>query len=173
VRDDFTNSTKMKLALRAGGVCSNPQCRRSTFGAKQGEDGYHNIGVAAHITAAAPGGPRYDASLTQEQRRHADNGIWLCQTHGDLVDGDDKAFTVKKLQEWKQDAERRSCESLLGLGPTVGGTPPEAAVNALEIQLGAAGGADIGAVVSACCPLPRGTSRPSSACRAGLGIPSN
>ena len=61
MRDGFTNSTKMKLALRAGGVCSNPLCRRSTFGAKQDKEGYHNIGVAAHITAGAPGGPSYDA----------------------------------------------------------------------------------------------------------------
>jgi hypothetical protein len=152
VRDDFTNSTKMKLALRAGAVCSNPLCRRSTFGAKQGKDGYHNIGVAAHITAAAPGGPRYDATLTRDQRLHADNGIWLCQTHGDLVDGNDKTFTVKMLQEWKHDAERRSRESLLGLGPPGSRPPPNAAADALENQLGALGGADIGAVVSRMLP---------------------
>jgi hypothetical protein len=147
VRDDFTNNTKMKLALRAGAVCSNPLCRRSTFGAMQGKDGYHNIGVASHITAAAPGGPRYDATLTRNQRRHADNGVWLCQTHGDLVDGDDKAFTVKTLQEWKHDAERRSRESLLGLGLTASRPPPNVVADALENQFGASGGADIRAFV--------------------------
>jgi hypothetical protein len=38
------------------------------------------IGVAAHITAASPEGARYDPSLPPEQRRAADNGIWLSRT---------------------------------------------------------------------------------------------
>ena len=120
MRDNFTKTTKEHLAKRAGYECSNPHCRRRTIGAKRGEDGVHNIGVAAHITAASSGGPRYDAFLTPEQRRHADNGIWLCRTHGDLVDGDDKNFTVEILHSWKRDAERRSFEALLGLGEAPG-----------------------------------------------------
>ena len=28
-----------------------------------------NIGVAAHICAAAPGGPRYDSAMTEEERK--------------------------------------------------------------------------------------------------------
>jgi len=35
-------------------------------------------GVTAHICDAAPGGPRFDPNMTVAQRRHYDNGIWLC-----------------------------------------------------------------------------------------------
>jgi hypothetical protein len=61
--------------------------------------------MAAHITAASPGGPRYDPSLTPEARSGADNGIWLCHNHGKLVDNDRKRFTVEVLRRWKADAE--------------------------------------------------------------------
>jgi hypothetical protein len=37
------------------------------------------VGEAAHISAAAPGGKRYDSSLTPEERRAPSNGIWLCE----------------------------------------------------------------------------------------------
>jgi hypothetical protein len=47
-----------------------------------------NIGVAAHITAASVGGPRYDASLKPKQRAAIENGIWLCQNCGTMIDRD-------------------------------------------------------------------------------------
>lgn len=75
-----------------------------------------NVGVAAHITAASKGGPRYDPTLTRAQRRSADNGIWCCQTCGTLVDADDSKYTVEELREWKARAERRRELELLGRG---------------------------------------------------------
>jgi len=64
-----------------------------------------NVGVAAHITAASLGGPRYDLALSPEERGSVDNGIWLCQTCGKLVDSDDSRFTVASLNGWKRIAE--------------------------------------------------------------------
>jgi len=113
VRDDFSARTTDQLAKRAGNVCSNPGCRRPTFGAAKSHDGFMNVGVASHITAAAPGGPRYDPNLTSEQRRHQSNGIWLCQTHGKAVDSDDGHFTVEMLREWKRLAEGRSFAAII------------------------------------------------------------
>lgn len=55
-RDDFTKETKRKIAKRAGWLCSNPQCRRSTVGSNAGGDGEIVVGVAVHICAAASGG---------------------------------------------------------------------------------------------------------------------
>jgi hypothetical protein len=57
VRDDFSKATVERLAKRSGYLCSNPHCRVPTVGAAQGHDGVVNIGIAAHITAAAAGGP--------------------------------------------------------------------------------------------------------------------
>ena len=96
------------MAHRAGYRCSKLDCGIPTRGAASDHDGTVNVGFAAHITAASSRGPRYDPSLTRDQRRHHRNGIWLCGTHGKLVDSDESHFTVEKLQSWKRLAERRS-----------------------------------------------------------------
>lgn len=63
-------------------------------------------GRAAHITAASPGGPRFDASLTPQQRSSAENGIWLCADCADLVDKDSgRSFPVEVVRGWKMAAE--------------------------------------------------------------------
>lgn len=64
-----------------------------------------NIGVAAHITAASSGGPRFDAHLSSDERQSAENGIWLCQNHAKLVDDDETRYSVDLLREWKRLAE--------------------------------------------------------------------
>ena len=112
-RDEFTKATVERLAKRAGYRCSNPHCGVPTIGAAQGDDGVVNVGQAAHITAAAAGGPRYDPTLPSEQRRHQSNGIWLCENHAKLVDNDVGHFTVAKLREWKEKAEKRSFTAVL------------------------------------------------------------
>ena len=91
------------------------------MGAAQSHDGVVNVGVASHITAAAPGGPRYDARLTSEERRHQSNGIWLCQIHGKLVDSDEAHFAVEILQKWKRNAEESSFRAIVAL--TLPATP--------------------------------------------------
>ena len=65
-----------------------------------------NIGVAAHICAAAKGGPRYDASMTPEERKSPENGIWLCQSCSKLIDTDTSRYPKALLQSWKQLAEQ-------------------------------------------------------------------
>jgi hypothetical protein len=112
LRDDFSQETKRILALRVSHLCSNPKCRKPTAGPQQDSTKAMNIGVAAHITAASPDGPRYDNSLTPEQRRHPDNGIWACQSCGKLIDNDKQRYTVNMLRQWKKDAEARALERL-------------------------------------------------------------
>jgi hypothetical protein len=89
MRDDFSVQTKDVLAKRVGYRCSTPGCRQLTSGPHDDPNRAINVGVAAHMTAASPGGPRYDLLLTAEQRRSAENGIWLCPSCGKLVDNDD------------------------------------------------------------------------------------
>ncbi|SEH54401.1 hypothetical protein SAMN05660691_00004 [Rheinheimera pacifica] len=67
-----------------------------------------SIGVAAHICAASPGGPRYNPNMSEEQRTSYDNGIWLCQTCSRLIDVDERRFSVELLQTWKREAEEYS-----------------------------------------------------------------
>jgi hypothetical protein len=84
--------------------CSYPDCRTPTSG-PDGGDGITNTGVAAHISAASPGGARYDETLTPEMRSDITNGIWLCQTHAKLIDDDELTYTPAVLREWKETAE--------------------------------------------------------------------
>ena len=69
------------------------------------DNGTVNVGVAAHISAAAPGGPRYDSTLSPEQRSNISNAVWLCQNCAKLVDNDPQRFTADVLLEWKARAE--------------------------------------------------------------------
>ena len=104
-RDEFRADTKDLLAKRVGIRCSNPNCRQSTSGPKEDPRTAVNIGVAAHIAAAASGGPRYDGDLTSAERSSSDNGIWLCQNCAKLIDSDDKRYHVDLLRHWKRLSE--------------------------------------------------------------------
>lgn len=81
-----------------------------------------NLGVASHIAAASPGGPRYDAAMIPADRKAAGNGIWLCQNCGKLIDSDVKGHPVELLQEWKKAATQRALAALAG-----GQAPPRSA----------------------------------------------
>jgi hypothetical protein len=72
-----------------------------------------NIGVAAHIAAASPGGPRSDNGMSAAQRKSIENGIWLCQSCAKLVDSDTRLFTVTLLAEWKAEADRAAKAEIL------------------------------------------------------------
>jgi hypothetical protein len=112
MRDDFPLEVKRTLAARVGNLCSNPDCRALTSGPQDDPAKALNVGVAAHITGAAPGGSRYDPSLSREQRCHADNGVWLCQTCAKLVDNDPEQFPTQLLRAWRTLAEHRARSSI-------------------------------------------------------------
>ncbi|WP_186194538.1 NACHT domain-containing protein [Burkholderia gladioli] len=112
-RDDFKKDTVLQIAKRAGWLCSFPTCRVPTVGATSDGEGEINIGTAAHICAAAPGGPRYDAAMTPEERSSATNGIWMCRDHGKAIDSPDAQFTVALLREWKRQAANESWRRVL------------------------------------------------------------
>jgi hypothetical protein len=116
VRDDFPKQTITEIAKGVGYRCSNPECTRPTVGANAAQDGLITIGVAAHICAASPGGPRYEPVQTREARRAKENGIWLCQNCGRLVDADAQKFTVEVLSGWKRSAQERAFRELVDPG---------------------------------------------------------
>ena len=116
MRDDFPKQTITEIAKGVGYRCSNPECTRPTIGANAAQDGIITIGVAAHICAASPGGPRYNPAQTREERRAKENGIWLCQNCGKRVDADEQKFTVELLTGWKHRAHGRAFRELVAPG---------------------------------------------------------
>lgn len=107
MRDDFSEPIKNALAKRAAYICSNPDCRRLTVApSSTDESKLLYIGCAAHITAASPGGPRFDSSLSPSQRNAASNGIYLCRSCGDLIDKNSGSdFEANVLHTWKKKHE--------------------------------------------------------------------
>jgi hypothetical protein len=112
MRDDFPPYIQRTLAARVGHRCSNPTCRAQTQGPRSAPEASVNIGVAAHITAAAPRGPRYDPALSPARRRAAGNGIHLCQNCAKLIDNDPDRYSADVLQTWKRNAEAEADRSL-------------------------------------------------------------
>ena len=107
-RDNFKKTVIEDLAKRVAYLCSNPDCLAQTVGPKSDVQGAVLIGEAAHITAASPGGPRYDPSMNSDERASFSNGIWLCRSCAARVDRDVTVFPTAKLRQWKKQAEARA-----------------------------------------------------------------
>ena len=105
MRDDFSSKVKEILAKRVAYRCSSPVCQKPTSGPHDLNNGSINIGVAAHIEAASPGGKRYNPNQSRIQRVSIDNGIWLCQNCAKIIDSDELKYTVTVLQGWKSHTE--------------------------------------------------------------------
>jgi hypothetical protein len=128
-RDDFSEGVKRVLAERVGYRCSHPECGALTSGPHTEPGKRVSVGVAAHITAAAGGGPRYNPNLTPEERKAPENGMWM---YGTLVDRDHVRFPESMLREWKARAED---EALAAIGRTGGWSAGERVVPALSDRL--------------------------------------
>lgn len=142
-RDDFTSATVTRIARRAGYRCSYPGCGKATVGATSDDTDSINIGTAAHICAAAPGGPRYDATMSPEERSSVRNGMWMCRDHGKAIDSTDSQFTVAQLRLWKQQAEHESMLEVLQSKNAKDGKQRELSELARKIQASAHADLDV------------------------------
>lgn len=105
MRKDFSPKDKIKLAQRSGYICSYPSCEVVTIApSEEGDDKTSSVGMACHIYAASDGvnAKRINTDMTDEQLSDISNGIWMCYTHGKLIDTDENRFTADLLKEWKE-----------------------------------------------------------------------
>jgi hypothetical protein len=93
--------TIKRLFAVAGNRCAFPQCTQPLVHSGK------VTGRACHIKAAKPGGPRFDRTQTDEQRRGFDNLVLMCPVHHDVIDADPLAYTVAQLTQMKGDHEAR------------------------------------------------------------------
>ncbi len=105
--------------------------------------------MAAHITAASAGGPRYDPTLTPEERRSVTNGIWTCQNHGKEVDDDVVRYSADTLRAWKHHAEVEARAML--------GRPIAAQSLDIAVQIAMHRAPDNALLVTGATNLPEGT----------------
>lgn len=108
-RDEFPASVRRALMERVGGLCSNPDCPKVTLGPKASDKNKSlKRGRAAHIYAAAPGGPRYNPNMTPSERKSINNAIWLCIDCADKIDTDEKKYPADLLNAWKRKTEAKA-----------------------------------------------------------------
>ena len=98
---NITLNTIKKLYALSGNKCANPDCQRELV-----KDGTL-LGEIAHICAANPNGPRYDLSMTDDERRGYSNLILLCGDCNKIIDDNPDKYPVGLLREWKQKHESR------------------------------------------------------------------
>lgn len=103
-RDNFTQSTKEILGQSVGFNCVRPGCARPTTALNSNTGNISRLGFAAHDSAAARGGPRFNENLTSEQRKALENGAHLCPSCARLVDIDPERFPPGALSTWQKNA---------------------------------------------------------------------
>lgn len=87
-RNDEPLESQVRILFgKSGGKCSYPDCGDAlVFASRSRGDLPRNVGKVAHICAASPGGPRYDPTMTREERRAESNLMLLCGSHHDAID---------------------------------------------------------------------------------------
>ena len=104
--------TKLLLAFRSGDRCAFPGCpRQLTVDAPAGGDPVV-LGEAAHIAGEQANAARYDASMTDEERNHYCNLIYLCGDHHTQIDKQHAHFPVEALHRLKAEHEAKVREGL-------------------------------------------------------------
>lgn len=116
-KGDFGAATRLILAKRAGFRCSFPNCGAPTSGPSDETDrSVSDTGMACHIIAASdgPAARRVKPEWTAEQLSDVSNGIWMCHTHGKLIDTDEAHYTPALLRKWRELSELRArlCQQL-------------------------------------------------------------
>jgi hypothetical protein len=105
-RSGVTYPTKLLLAFRSGDRCAFPGCDTALTVDGQ-QSGPVLTGEAAHIAGDNDGAARYDPAMTDEQRNHYDNLIYMCGDHHTRIDKQEADFPDTLLTEIKAEHENR------------------------------------------------------------------
>jgi hypothetical protein len=97
-----SQKTIKRLFALSGNRCAFPKCTAEIV--CEGTV----VGQICHIKAVSPGGPRYDAGQSKEERHSFENLLLLCGTHHAVIDDAEEAFTVQYLLDMKRKHEETS-----------------------------------------------------------------
>lgn len=120
----YKPSTIRRLDTLSGNQCAEPSCERPCIA----KDGKSIISKICHIEAASPEGARYNPNMSDDERRHFDNLILLCDECHTIIDNkeNEAEYPVPLLKKWKKDHEAIQLTKLVS-NPTLLG----AAINAI------------------------------------------
>lgn len=99
-----TPAVVKKLFAYSGNQCAIPDCRQPLV-----DPTGTMLGKIAHICAAEPGGTRFNASMTNEERRSFANLVVVCGRHHDVIDdpANVATYTAESLRRYKAAHEGR------------------------------------------------------------------
>ena len=100
---DFSADVREALAHRAGFMCSFPGCTtpHTSGPSAEADTATSNTGMACHIIAASsgPGARRAVPGATASEITDISNGVWMCYTHGKLIDTDEHSYAIEMLKK--------------------------------------------------------------------------
>jgi len=101
----YTPTTIKRLHLLSGNECAAPDCTRLLIA----KDGETVISKICHIEGANINGPRYNPAMTDDERRHFNNLVLLCDEHHSIVDNkaNEALYPVPLLKGWKKNHESK------------------------------------------------------------------
>lgn len=102
---DYKITTVKRLFALSGNECYAPNCSRNFIA----EDEKTIVAKICHIEAASPNGPRYNPSMTDDERRAFENLLLLCDEHHEIIDNplNEIDYPKELLFEWKRDHENK------------------------------------------------------------------
>jgi hypothetical protein len=105
-RKEPTPSALKALFAKSQNQCAFPGCTAPLIDA---DDLF--IGQVTHIRAASSGGARFDASQSDDERRHISNLLLLCYPHHISVDRIPDRHSVEELIDIKRRHEQRAASN--------------------------------------------------------------
>lgn len=109
--------TKVYLAMKSGNVCALKDCHRGLT-SDSVKSNPAVIGEAAHIYGESPGtktkpaSARYRSDMTDEERNHYDNLIYLCPSCHTKIDKQEQDYSADFLFSLKEEHESWVAEQL-------------------------------------------------------------
>ncbi len=104
-----TYPTKISLAMLSGNQCAMPDCHKLL---KEKNSNNRNIGKAAHIYGLNEDSARYKADMTDEERNHIDNLLYLCPNCHEKVDETNpEDYPVEYLIKIKKEHQKSAFET--------------------------------------------------------------
>jgi len=106
----YKPSTIRRLDTLSGNQCAAPDCEKLLIA----RDGETIVSKICHIEAASDNGPKFNPDMTDDERRHFDNLILLCDECHSIIDNkeNEKKYQVALLKEWKKNHENKQLNRL-------------------------------------------------------------